>query len=126
LTAGISKLKLARLEESSLKAWALIAALMVAGPAYAVPPVLPPPAARTLVQDLIRATEGNDLSAYARLFAPDARIETETGASLDKAQWLKAVSADFRAYRRTRFLDVLAGDASTAGKQSTRVVLSWK
>jgi hypothetical protein len=105
-----------------MKALALFAALMVAGPASAVPPVLPAPAARALVQAFVRATESNDLSAYAKLFAPDATVTTETGATLDKTQWLKAVSAEFVPYRRTHFLNVFAGDALVAGKPATRVV----
>ena len=105
-----------------MKILALLAALVVAGPAFAVPPVLPAPAASALVQDFIRATKGNDLSAYERLFAPDAAIMTETGGSIDKAQWLKSASAEFVPHRRTRFLNVFAANALRSGKRATRIV----
>jgi hypothetical protein len=112
------------LEAPDVKAWVFVAALfVVAGPAFAVPPVAPPASAATLVREFMRATESNDLPAYANLFAADAKIETGAGASLDKAQWLKTVSGDFTPYRRTRFLSIFAGDVPSAGKASARVVL---
>lgn len=100
----------------------MLLALMVAGPALAVPPVSPAPEATALVRDFMRAMESNDLAAYERLFAPDATVTTETGASVDRAQWLKSASQEFVPYRRTRFLNVFAKYVVRAGKRGARVV----
>lgn len=100
----------------------LLAALMVAGPAFAVPPVSPAPEAGILVRDFMRATQSNDFAAYERLFAPDATATTEAGVLLDRAQWLKSASAEFVPYRRTRFLNVFAKYIVRDGKRTTRVV----
>lgn len=105
-----------------MKALALFTALMFAGPAFAVPPVPPAPATSALVREFIRATESNDLAAYERLFAADATITNEAGASNDRAQWLKRASAEFVPYRRTRFLNVFTGSAFQSGKRRARVV----
>lgn len=70
----------------------------------------------------MRAIEKNDLSAYERLFAPNATITTEAGATLDKAEWLKRASTEFTPYRRMRFLNVFAGNAFQSGKRATHVV----
>lgn len=106
-----------------MKTLALFIALMFAGPAFAVPPVSPAPATSALVRDFIRATESNDLAAYQQLFAADATITNEVGASMDRAQWLESSSAEFVHYRRTRFLNVLTGNPFNSGKRGATVVI---
>jgi hypothetical protein len=105
-----------------MKAWILIAALAIAGPAFAVPPVAPSPAVTKTVQDFIRANTTNDLPAYRSLFSPDATVATGTGETMGKAQWIAAVSDEFFPARRTRFLNVFARYAFAAGKRGARVV----
>ncbi len=105
-----------------MRALALFAALTFAGPAFAVPPVSPAPATSALVREFIRATESNDLAAYERLFAADATVTNEAGASNDRAQWLKSASAEFVPYRRTRFLNVFTGSTFQSGKRGAKVV----
>ncbi len=56
------------------------------------------------------------------VFAADATITNETGASNDRAHWLKSASAEFVSYRRTRFLNVFTGRAIQSGKRGERVV----
>jgi hypothetical protein len=105
-----------------MKAWILIAALAIAGPAFAVPPVAPTPAATKMVQAFIRANTTNDLPAYSGLFSPDAKVATGARETMGKAQWIAALSDEFFATRRTRFLNVFARYTVAAGKPSTRVV----
>ena len=104
-----------------MKVWALIAALAVAGPAYAVPPVLPP-GVQEFVQAFIHANTSNDLQAYASLFSPEAEIVSGAAAPVDKAHWIQANSEQFTPYRQTRFLDAFANGRMVDGRRLARVV----
>ena len=89
-----------------MRAWLLVAALVTATPAFAVPPVLP----RTdVVKQFIAATKANDHSAYARLFSAGAQVTLDGGGTFNRAQWLARTNKEFTASRHTRFFTGLAG-----------------
>lgn len=105
-----------------MKALMFVTALAAATPALAVtPPMLPPQADRDAAERYVRATEANDLAAYAGLFAAEARITTERGDVLSKDAWLKAVGPAFSGHRKTRFLTVMAGRWGLARAPETRI-----
>ncbi len=103
-----------------MKYWVVIAALLAAGPAFAIPPMGPRPADVAISQAYVAAIERNNLPAYGSLFAADAKITDESGGSLDREQWLEAVAAEFSGYRQTRFLSVFSGYAPIPGKALRR------
>lgn len=104
------------------KIWIGVAALVIASPASAIPPIAPEPAATEIVQAFIRATTNNDLGAYAKLLSQTATVTTEAGQTMDKAQWIAAVSSEFSPDRRTRFRSVFARYVFSAGRPGTRVL----
>lgn len=88
-----------------MRALFLIAALAVATPASAVPPVAP----RTdVVRQFIAATKANDHDAYSRLYSADAKVTLDGVSVFNRAEWLERTSGEFTATRRTRFFTGLA------------------
>lgn len=94
-----------------------------AGVAAAVPPVIAPPAAQALIADYIEAVRRNDLSAYRKFFADDARITSDWPVGAGRDAWLGAVSDEFAATRRTKFLAVFSGVLEVDGRPATRALL---
>lgn len=92
-----------------MRLFAILLALLAAGPAFAVP-FIPPRAAETaVVKAFMEATQRRDLDAYEKLLAPDGRFIKAGGVSLDRRQWLAEVETEFAGNRETRFLNVHAG-----------------
>ncbi len=104
-----------------MKAWAWIVSLAVAGPAYAIPPILFPETQK-FVQAYIRAETSNDLSAYASLFSPDAKITLGTDPAVTKAKWIEWSSRELIPNREIRFRDIFADGRVADGKPLSRVV----
>ncbi len=104
-----------------MKAWTLIVSLAVAGPACAVPPVLFPEIQK-FVQAYIDAEASNDLSAYASLFSPDAKIASRTDPAVTKAEWIERSSREFIPNRQVRFRDIFADGRVVDGQRWTRVI----
>ena len=103
-----------------MKYWVVIAVLLLASPAFAVPPIGPRPTEVAISQAYVAAIERNNLPAYRSLFAADAKITNESGDSLDREQWLEAVATEFSGHRQTRFLNVFSGYAPIPGKALRR------
>jgi hypothetical protein len=107
-----------------MRAWLIIAALALAGPALAVPPIPPSLEALKVSKAFIQATADNDLAAYGALLAPDAQIVTGAGVVLDKPQWLSGVAREFHAGRSTEVLQVVG--SPEPGPRSARVLVMLK
>lgn len=106
-----------------MKVWLVLAGLIVASPAGAIPPV-EAPGVPQFIQAYIRADTNNDLKSYADLFAPNAKITAETGVSFDKDEWIRNVSLDFAQDRHARIIDVFSdGGRPDGGGQPVRILI---
>lgn len=94
----------------------LIAALLTAGPAFAVPPIGPRTAEAAVVEAYAAALERSDLPAFRSLIADDAKIVSEAGKVVDKDAWLATAATEFPLIRRTRILNAFSGYAPNPGK----------
>lgn len=112
---------------NSLRAEILSCAALVgvasARPASAVPPIEAPPADLATVSNYMKAVANNDHPAYARLFAPEARIVSDWPAAADLDVWLAALAPQFAPTRTTRFVAVYSRAGARDGKSVTRAVL---
>lgn len=109
--------------ECDLRYLLLIAALLAAGPALAVPPVGPRKAEAAVVEAYAAALERNDLPAFRSLIADDATIVDGAGKVIDKNDWLATAGVDFPRTRRTRILSAFSGYAPVPGQVTRRFVL---
>ena len=102
---------------------ALLAGIAIARPVSAVPPIEATPPDLATISNYIKAVADNDHAAYARLFAPEARITSDWPAAADVDVWLSALASQFAPTRTTRFLAVYSRVRPRDGKLLTDAVL---
>lgn len=102
---------------------AVLAGIASARPASAVPPIEAPRADVATISNYMKAVAANDHAAYARLFAPEARITSDWPAAADLDVWLSALAPQFAPTRTTRFLAVYSRARPRDGQFVTEAVL---
>ncbi|MES3026666.1 MAG: DUF4440 domain-containing protein [Pseudomonadota bacterium] len=87
----------------------LIAALLVASPAVAIPPVGPRTDEAAVVEAYAVALARSDLPAFRSLIADDAKIINEAGKVVEKNDWLATAEIEFPRTRQMRILGAFSG-----------------
>ena len=93
---------------------AMVVFVALAGPAFAVPPVLPRDT--KVIETYMRSVSENDLAAYAALFSDQADIRRGDDKPISKAQWIELEKPRFAPARQTRFLSVVGGHRVAPGR----------
>lgn len=103
-----------------LKSLIIIAGLLAAFPAAAIPPMGPRPAEAAVVQAYAAALERNDLAVLSTLIGEDAKISDEAGKLIRREDWLASGASEAAVARRTQILNAFSGYASYPGQAIRR------
>jgi hypothetical protein len=102
--------------ERDLKHLIIVAALLAAGPALAVPPIGPRAPEAATVKAYAAALEQNDFRAFRSLIADDAEIIDEAGGVVDVDDWLTTAAIEFASTRQARILSAFSAYAPLSDK----------